>query len=272
MGFYDKQSADHDQPKLATWDRWLQERPQIPYLLPFLVFVAVGFVPNQLLGNFAGIDWQKLWFDYHPAVYAGKTLLGAILLWVCWKHYTPIRWNHFGLAVLVGVFGVVLWVGLEYLAQKIGYSKDYSIPNPKDPYAIYNPIQQIADPTWRWAFYIIRVAGPTLVVPVMEELFFRDFLMRFLVKGARFQDVAVAEFDRRNGFSWLSLLGMSALFGINHIQQPSGFAYGLLMGILLIRTKSLGACIVAHGVTNLVLYIFVIYQGSLGNNWYWQFM
>jgi membrane protease YdiL (CAAX protease family) len=60
---------------------------------------------------------------------------------------------------------------------------------------------------------------------------------------------------------------MSVLFGINHGSQwPAGILYGLLMGVLLIRTKSLGACIVAHGVTNLSLYLYVVYTGD------WQFM
>jgi membrane protease YdiL (CAAX protease family) len=38
------------------------------------------------------------------------------------------------------------------------------------------------------------------------------------------------------------------------------------MGLLLIRTRSLGACILAHALTNLTLYLYVIYTGD------WQFM
>ncbi|MEI8195601.1 MAG: CAAX prenyl protease-related protein [Phycisphaerae bacterium] len=266
MGFYDQPSPPPVQR--STWNQWLTERPQLPYLLPFLVFVIIGFVPSKF-GHAGGIDWQKLWFTYLPVVYASKTAVGAILLILWWKYYTPIRWRNLGLGALVGLVGVPLWIGLEYLSQRVGYGQP---PSSTDPYAIYNPLVQIPDANWRALFYLIRVGGPTLVVPIMEELFFRDFIMRFLVRGARFQDVEVGAFDRHNSFSWFSLLGMSVLFAINHIQQPSGLAYGLLMGVLLIRTKSLGACIVAHGVTNLVLYVFVIYQGTMGNNWYWQFM
>jgi CAAX prenyl protease-like protein len=99
------------------------------------------------------------------------------------------------------------------------------------------------------------------MVPVMEELFFRDFLMRAFIRGAHFQDVAVGT------FSWFSLLGVAALFGLNHGSEwPEGVVYGLMMGVLLIRTRSLGACIVAHGVTNFTLYLYVIYTGD------WQFM
>lgn len=233
---------------------WLKNRPQLPYLLPFLVFV--GLMGPSQLGQWLGIDWQKLWFDYLPTVYTAKTFAAAILLAIFWKYYTPIRWNHWGLGILVGVLGVPLWLGAEYLLQTLGVTH-----TPTGKYAIYDPVQQIPNPAWRYLFYIIRVGGPTLVVPVMEELFFRDFVMRFLVRGARFQEVAVGT------FRWFSLLGMSVLFAINHVQMLSGLLYGLMLGTLVIRTRSLGACIVAHGVTNLLLYS--AWCIPLGD---WQFM
>ena len=117
-------------------------------------------------------------------------------------------------------------------------------------------------PFARWAFLSIRVAGPTLVVPVMEELVFRDFLMRFLIQGVRFDSIPVGT------FSWTALLATSLLFGFNHGFNffIPGFLYGLLMALLLFRTKSLGACITAHGVTNWSLYLYCIYTAD------WQFM
>jgi CAAX prenyl protease-like protein len=258
MGFY-QQNAPHAS-EATTWRAWLEERPQLPYLLPFLGFVVV-MLPGMAFGKLGGIDWQDLWFTYQPLVYTVKTVVGAVLLVVFWRYYTPIRWRHLGVGVLLGLLGVPLWVGLEMLSQRVGWGKS---PDPHLPHTIYNPLVQIPDFNWRLAYYIIRVGGPTLVVPIMEELFFRDFLMRFLIRGPRFQDVDVGT------FTWWSLLGMSLLFAINHVQQPSGFAYGLLMGILIIRTKSLGACIVAHGVTNFALYLLVIWQGTLGHDWGWQ--
>ncbi len=228
-------------------------RPQLPYLIPFLAFMLF-MIPGSF-GHFAGIDWKELWKTYHPLIYAAKTIAAAIMLAVFWRYYTKIRWTHLPLGVLVGLVGTVVWVGLEYASQAIGLS---TRPAAAD---MYIPTDQIHDPMWRYTFYFIRIAGPTLVVPVMEELLFRDFLMRALIRGSRFQEVAIGT------FTWGSLLGVAAMFGIlGHIQRPSGVAYGLMMGLLLIRTKSLGACIVAHGVTNLTLYLYVIYFGD------WQFM
>jgi CAAX prenyl protease-like protein len=228
---------------------WFEDRPQLPYLIPFMAFVGL-MMPATF-----GESWKTLWWDYHPLVYLAKTLAAAILLIVFWHHYTPIRWSKLKLGFLVGLFGTVLWIGVEYATQWIG------LHGPPDPADVFNPDIRLPDFWQRMGYLVIRVAGPTLVVPIMEELFFRDFLMRAMVRGARFQDVAVGT------FTWFSLIGTSILFGINHgAMWPAGIAYGLLMGVLLIRTRSLGACIVAHGTTNFTLYLYVIYTGD------WQFM
>ena len=167
----------------------------------------------------------------------------------------PIRWTKLHWGILVGLFGTLLWIFIEYACQHIGLTR------PSDPKNFYIPDQELSQVWQRWAYLIIRIAGPTLVVPVMEELFFRDFLMRALIRGERFQDVPIGQ------FTWFSFIGMSLFFGLNHgAQWPEGILYGVLMGLLLIRTKSLGACIFAHATTNLTLYLYVVFAGD------WQFM
>jgi len=236
----------------ATDERGLiAERPQIPYVLPIFIFMT--FMAPGAFGNLAGLDWHELWLRYLPGIYTAKTIAAALLLYVYWRYYTRIQWSHLTLGVVVGLFGLVQWVATEYASQAMGLT---SAPASAD---IYNPIDRLPDPAWRYTFYILRTAGPTLVVPVMEELFWRDFLWRALIRGSRFQEVAVGT------FSWVSLLVVSAIFGAEHHQWVAGVGYGLLMGGLLLRTKSLGACIVAHGVTNLTLGLYVICTAD------WQF-
>ena len=43
----------------------------------------------------------------------------------------------------------------------------------------YNPFEAIHDVGMRWAFLVARFYGLVLVVPVMEELFWRSFLLRY---------------------------------------------------------------------------------------------
>lgn len=239
------------------------ERPQIPYILPIVVFVA--FMLPAKFGHAFGLDWKSLWFNYLPAVYTAKTLAAALLLAMFWRYYTPIRWSHFGLAVAVGLIGLVQWVGLEFAvqhiwhywmhAQTVHYPRLFGGQNAKN----YNPITQIHGAAKRWLFYIVRIGGPTLVVPVMEELFWRDFVWRALQRGARFKEVPIGV------FTWLALVGSSLLFSTGHFQWPSAIVWGLLIGWLLIRTKSIGACIIAHATTNLTLGIYVLMTHQ------WQF-
>ncbi len=232
--------------------QWFDDRPQMPYLVPFFAYLIL--MAPATFGHAFGIDWETTWRTWHPFIYAAENLAAAFCLWGLWNYFR-IRWTHLPLGIVVGIIGTFLWVGIEYFDQHLGLSK---IP---DPSKFYNPDQYLPIAWQRYAYLAVRVVGPTLVVPVMEELFFRDFLMRAFIRGARFEDVPVG------AFTWFSLIAMSLAFGLNHgAQWPEGIAYGLLMGALLVRTKSLGACIVAHGTTNCTLYLYCIYTGD------WQFM
>ena len=63
-------------------------------------------------------------------------------------------------------------MGVEYACQHVGLTAR------PDPTKFYNPDLLLPTTAARWTYLCIRIVGPTLVVPVMEELFFRDFLMR----------------------------------------------------------------------------------------------
>ena len=243
---------------------WLHEffytRPHLPYLLPLMGFMLV--VLPSALGTMGGIDWAKLWFNYHPWVYAGKTLVGLGLLIWFWPYFSRIRWGHTGLGIMAGLLGLVLWIGVEYAAQAVSYHFTGKIRYPHLLGAtwpeLYNPLVQLSG--WGlWLFYVVRIAGPTLVVPFIEELFWRDFALRAAVNPQRFETVRIGT------FSWVAL-GLTSLgFAIGHFQWPSGILYGILMALLVIRTKRLGPAIIAHGVTNLTLGIYVIVTQD------WQF-
>lgn len=250
-----RRSFNYDAPVDVAPDLFAT-RPHLPYLLPFFGFILV-MVPGSF-GTLFGIDFSTLWFNYLPLVYFTKTLLAAILLIALWKYYTPIRWqlSHIPLSLLIGLLGTALWIASTYATQFLGLSQ------PPAPATLYNPDRMLPIEWQRWLFLFIRVAGPALVVPIMEELFFRDFLMRALIAGVHFDDIPVGT------FSWLPLLVMSAAFAFNHgmMMLVPGFLYGLLMGVLVIRTKSLAPAIIAHGMTNFSLYLYCIYTGD------WQFM
>ncbi len=100
-----------------------------------------------------------------------------------------------------------------------------------------------------------RLLGSSLVVPVMEELFWRSFLMRYLIKPD-FRSVPMG------AFTWLSFLGTAILFGLEHHQVVAGVFAGLLYGLLLVHQRNLKGVNLAHGVTNLGLGIYVVITGN----------
>jgi hypothetical protein len=113
------------------------------------------------------------------------------------------------------------------------------------------------DDGMRNAFIAVRLIGAVLVVPVMEELFWRDFLWRSILAPNDFKMAAVGE------WSLSAFLIVAAMFGAGvHIEWATAIVWGLMIGLLLVWTRSLGACIICHGVTNLLLGAYVLYTGD----------
>jgi uncharacterized protein len=100
-----------------------------------------------------------------------------------------------------------------------------------------------------------------LIVPVVEELFWRAWLMRWLI-NTDFQQVKLGT------YSPLAFWVTAVLFASEHGPY---WDVGLLTGIIynswMIRTKSVGNCILMHAVTNGALSAYVIATAQ----WqYWQ--
>jgi CAAX prenyl protease-like protein len=205
------------------------------YLLPMGVFLVLVQV---------GITFPS----WYVTAYAARTALVAGLLVWLWPRYTPVRWNHLSLGVAVGVIGIVQWVGMQLWLQS--HFKFFA-PSSEgfDPTAVY------ADqPGLLVGFCAMRIIGAVVVVPVMEELFWRDFLWRSILAPNDFKLAAVGEWD------WKAYLIVAGAFSLVHGNWwLTAIVWGLMVGALLVYTKSLGACIVAHATTNLLLAAYVLY-------------
>jgi len=146
------------------------------------------------------------------------------------------------LAILVGLVAIVIWIGIDSFYPKFGKG------GPFDP----TTIQSVAQ---RNAFIAFRVFGAVIVVPVMEELFWRAFLIRWLV-NEDFKGVAVGT------FTWMSFAVTVALFGGEHHQWLAGLICGALYNWLYYRRKDVFACVVAHAVSNAALAAWVLTRGD----------
>jgi CAAX prenyl protease-like protein len=92
----------------------------------------------------------------------------------------------------------------------------------------------------------------------MEELFWRGFLMRWLIR----EDFTAVPIGTYQPFSFYAT---TALFAMEHgAEWPQAVVVGLIYGAWFVRTRKLGDVMVAHGVTNLLLALYCL--GS--NDWH----
>jgi CAAX prenyl protease-like protein len=208
-------------------------RDDVAYFLPMAVFLAFIWVAGR---------WPQL---YVPA-YVARAVIVAVLLILFWRHYTKVRWNHWWLGVIVGVVGIFQWIGMQLWLQN---HFEFFAPA-KD---VFDPTKAFGSPATMWAFIAVRVAGAVLVVSVMEELFWRDFLWRSIIAPNDFKLAAVGEWD------WKAFAAVSLAFATVHGNWwLTAIVWAVMVAALLVYTKSLGACIIAHAVTNLLLAVYVL--------------
>jgi CAAX prenyl protease-like protein len=210
-------------------------RVDIAYVLPMVIFLAFTW-----LGGHVTIPWA------FAVIYLVKAVLTAAALVLLWRQYTRIRWNYWWLGIIVGVIGIVQWIGMQlWLQRHFEFFRSST--------GGFNAIEAFPDHTLRYTFYAIRIAGAVLVVPFMEELFWRDFLWRQILAPNDFKLASVGE------WAWSPLLIVSTAFATVHGNWwLTAIVWALMVGALLVYTKSLGACIIAHATTNLLLAVYVL--------------
>lgn len=210
----------------------------LPYVLPFAVFMAftAGIEPRMKA--------QYVW------VYIAKVVVVTGVLLACRRPLRDIRFDG-RMLVLGTVVGLVLcavWVGGEKLIP-------YPHPAILGGRAEFNPFVAIPDAAQRAVFLVFRFFGLALMVPVMEEIFWRSFLQRYLTRP-EFEELPLEK------FTWGAAAIVAAMFGVTHPEWLSAVVFAFAMALLLRQTKSLFACVVAHGVTNLALGVYVLVMGD----------
>ncbi len=213
----------------------LLEKPWLPYVIPFALFLLLT-VPIQFFPVLS------------PFLYITKTIIVGALLWF-WRHeyaadISPgLSFCEWLTAFFCGLLALVIWIVPEGHLFQVGQNSGF------DPYALSGS-KAVAI-----GLIAVRLIGAAVVVPVMEELFWRSFLMRYLI-NPDFRSVPVG------AFTWFSFMGVAIMFGLEHHRVVVGIIVGLLYNLLLIRQKKLKGAILAHGVTNLGLGIYVLLTGS----------
>jgi uncharacterized protein len=155
--------------------------------------------------------------------------------------------RHLLLALTVGALAFALWIApqqwLNLPPRKEGFDPEF--------FGAFG---------WPCALNLgLRFLRLVIVVPLIEEVFWRGFLLRFLI-DENFTQVPFG------AFSWKSFGIVSVLFCLEHSPSdwPAALATGMLYNFLACRTRNLAACVFAHAVTNLLLGIYVLHTRQWG--------
>lgn len=214
----------------------------LPWIAPFAVFMLLLVAEPWLADALEGV-LDARW------LYGVRNAVTLLLLVLFWRHYRELRdtprtgaagWAA-GVAVGAGVF--VLWILLDFPPLVTGPGDGGFGPR--------------VDGAVHWGFALTRIAGAALVVPVMEELFWRSFVMRW-IERPRFLDVDPATVGLKG------VLVSSAIFASEHRLWFAGLLAGLAYAELYRRTGDLRVAVVAHALTNALLGIWVLGTGSWG--------
>jgi CAAX prenyl protease-like protein len=211
----------------------LEGPPARARVAPFIIFLALTFCQAKF-----GED-ARYWF------YLIKTLVGAWMLWEMRSLVPEMRWAWSWDALVVGIAVFVAWVGLDGFYPK--FSSTAVAWNPRLQYGENSAVA--------WMFISCRILGSTLVVPPLEETFYRSFIYRYLIKP-EFWTIPL------NRVCWGPLLGTAALFGFAHHEWLAGILCGLAYQWLVIRHDRLGDAMTAHAITNFLLGIWVVSRNA----------
>lgn len=216
----------------------LFQGPSVPYVLPFVVFVALlGLVP--LLDPGPRAD---------QLIRLG--LVGGLLVLVS-RPVLDLRAPQWLASIAVGVLVFLVWILPDVLVptwrEHVLFSNGI-VGRPEGGFGVEGRTDPLA--------LALRVARAAILVPIVEELFWRGWLPRWII-NSDFRQVPPGTYTP--AAFWIT----AVLFAAEHGSWwDVGLAAGIIYNGWMWRTRSLGDCILAHAVTNACLSGYVILMGE----------
>lgn len=183
------------------------------------------------------------------------TALGGVCF-ICWPREISLRPYHWAASIALGAAVFILWIAPDLLFP--GYRQTILFSN-----GIVGHLHsslQVAEVHSSWVL-AWRTVRAVLIVPAIEELFWRAWLMRWLIH-MDFRKVPLGTYAP---FAfWMTAI----LFASEHGPYwDVGLLTGIIYNLWMIRSKSVADCILMHAVTNAMLSAYVIATAQ----WqYWQ--
>jgi len=213
-----------------NFERW----PFLPYVVPFASFMAFLVVQKYVPLN--------------PVVeYPLRVVLLSAILWFFSREAIDLKAKHKLETVVLGVAVFAIWIGPDMLLPM--YRQHWLFQNPIMG-QIRNPVSE--DVLRNPVVLSSRIIRAVVLVPIIEELFWRAWLMRWLI-SPQFERVPLGTYQ------FGAFILTAVLFAAEHGPYwDVGLVTGIIYNWWMIRTRSLGDCILVHAVTNACLCGYVV--------------
>ena len=223
---------------------WVPNRAAQARCVPFAAFMLLLAFRSLVPGD-GSWGFDPRW------IYAITVLVvGSLLAWY-WREYGELvkqtlpSLAETALAIIVGLGVFALWIRLDAPWMQLG-----------EPAATFVPVD--ANGQLLWPLIALRWVGASLVVPVMEELFWRSFLMRW-IRSPQFETVLPQQVGLK------AIVLTTFVFTLAHTLWLAAIIAGLAYALLYVKSGKLWLPVIAHAVTNGGLGIYVVATGQ------WQF-
>lgn len=243
----------------------IADRKNWAYIAPFFCFMAIALIFQFAEGLGLKLDnISQPWYRRHP-----EYLMMIIQMVVCFplliywrKQY---EWNvnkGWILGVVGGVVGIAIWIlpTHVYTILELGSSdiedpfwfKYLGLTDRREGFdaAIFRD-----DNFLYYTAIFLRFIRAVLLVALVEEIFWRGFLMRFIRKpDGKYWDIPFGMFH------FIPYVVVTLCFMSVHssVDWLAAFLFGSIMYALAVKTKSLFACILMHSVANLLMGVYVL--------------
>jgi CAAX prenyl protease-like protein len=214
------------------------KNPAVPYVVPFVVFL--GFLGLHSVLPLPDLTDQIV-----------RVVVMTLVIWFVARPVLDFRVRSWLGTLLSGVVIFALWVGPDLL-----------IPGYRKSILFQNSILGTTTTTLTAAgissvpVLILRFVRAVAIVPIVEELFWRGWLMRWLIEPD-FEKVPLGAYS--TSAFWI----VAVLFASEHGSYwDVGLVAGVIFNYWMVKTKSLGDLILSHAVANACLSAYVILAGK----------
>lgn len=221
----------------------------LAFVLPFVIFWLSGYVESQFRDSVL-FYW----------IYTARILAVFACLYWGRRHFPNFSFDGIRWGVAAGILGFGLWILLTRLSVLEFFESTF---NSVEVFGIsFGAFFNNERPRWNaWvkisknpiliSFLIVRLIGLAIVLPMMEEVFWRGFFMRYII-DAEFRKVPIGKVTP------FAFCVVTVLFVLVHNEVLAALVWGIMINVLYWKTKNLWACVTMHVVTNFLLGIYIL--------------